>query len=64
MVRENWSSIVVASCGLHYFVSAPFGSLSVFSNFSTAERFKYLFFTTMKIHTMVRIVKKQKKLYS
>ena len=28
-------------------------------NFSSAERFKYLFFTAMKMHTMMRIVKKQ-----
>ena len=28
-------------------------------NFSTAERFKYLSFVAMEIHTMARIVKKQ-----
>ena len=56
MVRKNWSWIVVASCGLHYFVSARFG---LFQNFSAAERFKYLFFTAMKIYIMARIVKKQ-----
>ena len=59
MVRNNWLQIVVASCGLHYFVSARFGSFGVFASFSPAERFKYLFFTAMKIHTMARIVKKQ-----
>ena len=51
MVRKNWSWIGVASCGLNYFVSA--------ANFTTAEKFKNLFFTAMKIHTMARIVKKQ-----
>ena len=56
MVKKNWSWIVVASCGLHYFVSARFG---LFQNFSAAERFKYLFFTAMKIYIMARIVKKQ-----
>ena len=44
MVRKNWSWIVVADCGLHYFVSARFGSFWVFAKFSTAKRFKYLFF--------------------
>ena len=34
------------------------------ANFSTAERFKYLFFTAMKIHAMVGIIKKQKTLFS
>ena len=58
MVRKNWSWIVVASCGLHYFVSACFGSFWVFAN-STAERFKYLLFSSMKIHIMACIVKKQ-----
>ena len=42
-----------------YFVSVRFGSFGVVANFSTAERFKYLFFTAMNIHTMARIVKKQ-----
>ena len=60
IVRKNWSWIVVAGCGLHYFVSVLFRSFWVFSNFSTAERFKYLFFTAMKVYTMVRIVKKRK----
>ena len=59
MVRKNWSWVFVAGCGLHYFVSARFGSFWVFANFRTAERFKYLFFTAMKIHTMGRIVKEQ-----
>ena len=59
MVRKNWSRIVDGICGLHYFVSARFGSFWVFANFSTAKRFKYLFFTAMKIHIMGRIVKKQ-----
>ena len=58
MVKKNWSWIVVASCGLHYFVSACFGSFWVFAN-STAERFKYLLFSSMKIHIMACIVKKQ-----
>ena len=43
MVRNNWSRIVVAGCGLHYFASARFGSFGVVMNFSTAEIFKYLF---------------------
>ena len=43
MVRKSRSWIVVAGSGLHYFVSARFGSFWVFANFSTAERFKYLF---------------------
>ena len=59
MVRKNWSWIVVAGCGLHYFVSARLCSFWVVANFSIAERLKYLFFTAMKIHTMARIVKKQ-----
>ena len=60
MVRKNWSWIVVAGCGLHYFVSACLGLFWVVANFSTAKKkFKYLFFTAMKIHTMARIVKKQ-----
>ena len=58
MVRKNWSSIFDAGCGLHYFVLVRFASFWVFANFSTAERFKYLFFTAMEIHTMARIVKK------
>ena len=58
VVKKNWSWIVVASCGLHYFVSACFGSFWVFAN-STAERFKYLLFSSMKIHIMACIVKKQ-----
>ena len=53
------AAIAVACCGLDYFFSNYFGSFSVVANFSAAERFKYLFFTAMKIHTMVRIVKKQ-----
>ena len=59
MVRKNLWWIVVASCGLHYFVSRCFGSFWVFANFSTSERFKYLFFTAVKIYIMARIVKKQ-----
>ena len=54
MVRKNWSRIIVGGCGLHYFVSTRFGSVWV-----TAQRFKYLFFTAMKIQTIVRTVKKQ-----
>ena len=61
MVGKNWMRIVVAGCRLHYFVSVRFGLFGVVENLSTTERFKYLFFTAMKIHTMVRIVKKQKK---
>ena len=60
MVSGNWSWIVVAGCELHYLVLARFGSFRVVANFSTTERFKYLFFTSMKIDAMVRIVKKQK----
>ena len=56
IVRKKWSPIVFAVCGLHYFVSARFGSFWVVANFSTAERFKYLFSTAMKIHTIARIV--------
>ena len=59
IARKNWSLVVAAGCGRHYFVSARFGSFQVVENFSTTERFKHLFFTAMKIHTMVRIVKKQ-----
>ena len=59
MVRKNWSWIVVAGCGLRNFVSARFGSFWVVATFSTAERFKNLFSTAIKIHTIVRIVKKQ-----
>ena len=58
MVRKNWSLIVVTGCELHYFISVRF-SFWVVANFSTAERFKYLFFTAMKIHTMARTMKKQ-----
>ena len=57
MVRNNWSRIVVAGCGFHYFVSAYFGSFCVVNNVSAAERFKYLFFTAIKIRGMVRAVK-------
>ena len=60
MVRKNWSWIVVAGCELYYFVSACFGLFWVFGNFSPADRFKYLFFTVIKIHIMACIVKKQK----
>ena len=59
VVRKNWSWIAVAGCGLHYFVSPRFGSFRVVANFNTAEKLKYLFFTAMKIHAMVRMVKKQ-----
>ena len=52
----------VADCGLHYFFSAPFGSSYVIVNFSTVEKFKYLFFTVMKIRTIARIVQKQNNL--
>ena len=58
-VKKNWSWIAVAGCGLHYFVSARFGSFWVVANFSTAEKFKYPFFTAMKIHAMVRIANTQ-----
>ena len=51
--------MAVAGCGLHYFVLVPFGSFGVGANFSKAEKFKYLFYTAMKIHTIVPIVKKQ-----
>ena len=50
----------VADCGLHYFFSAPFGSSYVIVNFSTVEKFKYLFFTA--IHTIARVVQKQNNL--
>ena len=58
MISKNWSWIAVASCGLHYFVSACFSSFSIFANFSIlnililVERFKYMFFIAMKIHIM------------
>ena len=55
--------MAVAGCGLHYFVSAPFGSFLVAVNFSIAERFKYLLFTAMKINTTARIVKKKTILF-
>ena len=58
IVRNNCSRIIVAGCGLHYFILARFGSYWVANNFSTAERFKCLFFTAMKIHTMVLAVRK------
>ena len=56
---KNRSWIVVAGCGLHYFVSARFVSFWVFVSFSTTERLKYLFSTAMEIHTMTCTVKKQ-----
>ena len=59
MVRKNWPWIIVAGCGLHYFILARFGSFWVVANISTSKRFKYLFFTAVKIHTMACIVKKQ-----
>ena len=59
IVRKNCSWIVVAACGLHYCVPARFVSFWVVANFSTAERFKYLFFKAMIIHTLARTVKKQ-----
>ena len=59
LVKNNWSQIVLAGCELLYFVSARFISFKVVANFRTAERFKYLIFTAMKIHTMMCIVKKQ-----
>ena len=52
--------MAVAGCGLHKFLSAPFGSFLVIVNFSRAGKFKYLFFTAVKIHTVGLIVKKQK----
>ena len=54
VVRNKWSRFTIAGCGLHCFVSALFGSFWVVNNFSAAEIFKYLFFTTIKSHTMVR----------
>ena len=63
MVRKKWSWIVAGGCGLHYSISARFGSFWVFANFITAERFKYLFFTGMKIHIIAHIVKKQRTLF-
>ena len=59
MIRKNWSWNTIAGCGLHYFLSACFGSSCVVANFSTAEKFRYLFFTAMKIHIIALIVKKQ-----
>ena len=61
MVRKNWRRIIVISCGLHYFISARFGSFWVFANFSTVERFKYLFSIAMKIQIMAGMVKKRNK---
>ena len=63
MVRKNGSWIVVANCGLHYFVSARFDSFSVFANLSTAKRFKYLFYTAMKVHIMGCIVRNKPTLF-
>ena len=51
--------MAVPGCGSQYFISARFGLFLVVANFSIADRFKYLFFTAMKIHTMARIVKKE-----
>ena len=59
MISKNWSWIAVAGYGFHYFVSARFATLKAVANFSTAERFKYLFFAAINVHTMSRIVKKQ-----
>ena len=59
MVRKNWPWIAVAGCGLHYFFLALFGLFWVVVNFSGEEKFKYLFFTAMKNHTIKPIVKKQ-----
>ena len=64
LVRKNWSWIFAAGCGLHYFVLACFGAFWVVANFSTAERFKYMFFTVMKISTIVGIVKKQNNFHN
>ena len=64
MVRRNWSWIVESLLLILVFItSARFGSFWVAATFSTAEIFKYLFFTAMKIHTMTRIVRKQKTLF-
>ena len=63
MVRKNWSRIVVAGCGLHYFVIARFGSFWAVANFSTAERFKYFFFTAMKISNHGAYSKEAKHVY-
>ena len=54
MVKKNWS-LWVASFRL---VLVHFAS----ANFSTAEIFKYLFFTATKIHIMARIGKEPKQL--
>ena len=59
--------LVVNRCNGLWVALFCFGSLSfvvrlwlrVVANCSTAERFKYLFFPAIKIHTMVRIVKKR-----
>ena len=60
--RGSWGPTFNGCCGLHYFVSAGFGSFWVFANFSTAKRFKCLFFTAMKIHIMARIGQEKKTL--
>ena len=44
---KKWSRIVIAGCGMHYFVSARFGSFCVIADFCTTKKFKYLFFTAM-----------------
>ena len=59
MVKKTWSWIIITGCGLHYFISDRFYSFWAIANFSSAEKFKYLFFTAIKIHTMACIVKKQ-----
>ena len=51
-VKKNWSSIVLAGCVFHYFVSTRFDSFRVAKNFSTAERFKYLFFSRNVKHEL------------
>ena len=51
-VKKNWSSIVLAGGVFHYFVSTRFDSFRVAKNFSTAERFKYLFFSRNVKHEL------------
>ena len=51
-VKKNWSSIVLAGCVFHYFVSTRFDSFRVAKNFITAERFKYMFFSRNVKHEL------------
>ena len=52
MVRKGWSRIFAARCGLHYVVSARFGSFWEVRILVQPKKFEYLFFTAMKIHTI------------